>query len=116
MKKVIIAGTRTFDDYYFLKNVLNELYPKPIIVVCGGASGADNFGRLWAIKKGYPYEMFWAQWDKEGKKAGYNRNVKMGEFADELVAFWDRKSKGTEHMIKIMEEKGKPVKIVYYEE
>ena len=31
-----------------------------------------------------------------------------------LLAFWDKKSKGTEHMIKIAKQKGLIVKIVYY--
>ena len=41
-------------------------------------------------------------WDKYGKSAGYIRNTEMAEAGDILVAFWDGKSKGTEHMINIM--------------
>lgn len=33
------------------------------------------------------------------------------KYADMLLAIWDCKSKGTEHMIKIMNDKGKPIHV-----
>lgn len=116
MKKVIIAGSRTFDDYKLLEKTLDALYPEPVEIVCGGAHGADNMGRLWAIKKGYPVKMFIPQWQKDGKQAGFNRNVEMADFSDELIAFYNGTSKGTEHMINIMKGIGKPIKVITYEE
>lgn len=38
----------------------------------------------------------------------------MAKNADALVAFWDSKSKGTEHMIAHAREKGLKVKVVEY--
>ena len=46
-----------------------------------------------------------ADWDLDGKSAGFKRNVKMAEYADALVAFWDGESKGTKHMIETAKEK-----------
>lgn len=115
MKKVIIAGSREFDNYSLLANTLDKLYQEPIEVVCGGARGADNYGRFWAIKKDYPYKTFIPQWQKEGKQAGFNRNVEMAGYADEAIVFWNGKSKGSEHMINIMKGIGKPVKVIKYE-
>lgn len=46
-----------------------------------------------------------ANWDLYGKSAGYRRNEDMAKYAKEdtnigvLIAFWDRVSKGTKHMI-----------------
>jgi len=114
MKKVIVAGSRTFENYKLLEQTLNKLYPEPIEVVCGGAKGADNMGRLWAIKRNYPYKIFIPNWQAEGKVAGYNRNVEMALYSEELIAFWDGMSKGTEHMIKIMKNLEKPVKVIEY--
>lgn len=114
MKKVIVAGSRDFDDYGLLVSTLDKLYPEPIEVVCGGARGADNFGRVWAVKHDYPYTTFIPNWQKEGKSAGYNRNVEMADYADEAVVFWDGQSKGSQHMINIMKGIGKPVKVVNY--
>ena len=57
---------------------------------------------------------FPADWDLEGKSAGFKRNVKMAEYADALVAFWDGESKGTKHMIEIAKEKGLDIRIKRY--
>lgn len=114
MKKVIVAGSREFDNYKLLAETLDNIYPTPIEVVCGGARGADSFGRFWATKHDYPYTTFTPNWQKEGKSAGYNRNVAMADYADEAVVFWDGQSKGSQHMINIMKGIGKPVKVVNY--
>lgn len=39
----------------------------------------------------------------------------MAEVADALIAFWDGSSKGTKHMIDIMNEKNLLVRVVEYE-
>jgi hypothetical protein len=39
----------------------------------------------------------------------------MAEVADALIAFWDGESKGTKHMIDIMNNKGLPTKVVNYD-
>ena len=116
MKKVIVAGSRTFEDYKLLEKTLDNLYKEPVEIVCGGAHGADNFGRLWAVKKGYPVKMFIPQWQKDGIQAGFNRNVEMADYCDEAICVWDGESKGTAHMIRIMKGMGKPVKVITYEE
>ena len=55
-----------------------------------------------------------ADWDLDGKSAGFKRNVKMAEYADALVAFWDGESKGTKHMIETAKEKGLDIRIKHY--
>lgn len=114
MKKVIIAGSRTFEDYRLLEKTLDQMYSEPIEVVCGGAHGADNFGRLWAAKKGYEVKTFIPQWQQEGKQAGFNRNVEMADYCDEAICVWDGESKGTAHMIRIVEGLGKPCHVLRF--
>jgi hypothetical protein len=53
-----------------------------------------------------------AEWNKFGKSAGYRRNVTIVEHSDIIVAFWDGKSKGTQHTINIAKEKGKGLIII----
>ena len=60
-------------------------------------------------------EIYPAQWKKFGKRAGYRRNEQMAEVADALIAFWDGSSRGTKHMIDIMNEKNLLVRVVEYE-
>lgn len=77
-----------------------HLYPlENFTLVSGGAKGADTFARDYAEKHAYPFKEYLAKWDEHGKKAGILRNLEMLEIADQVVAFWDGKSRGTSHMI-----------------
>ena len=104
MFRVIIAGSRDFSDYDVLKSyadvkLSNISRRDSIEVVSGCARGADTLGERYAEERGYGIKKFPADWNRYGKSAGYLRNVEMAEYADALIAFWDGKSKGTEHMI-----------------
>ena len=102
MFKVIVAGSRHFDDYPFLCWKLDRLLAQKIgdvEIVCGMARGADSLGEQYAKERGIPIRYFPADWQTLGKSAGYQRNVQMAAYADALVAFWDGKSRGTAHMI-----------------
>ncbi len=107
--KVIIAGSRNFNDYETLKNVCDYIIGNPefkVEVISGNANGADKLGEQYANEKKYDLKIFKADWDKHGKKAGYIRNTEMSEYGNMLIAFWDGESKGTKHMIDIAKKKG----------
>lgn len=42
--------------------------------------------------------------------------MKIVEYADKIIAFWDGKSRGTEFVIKYAEKLGKPCRVVYCDE
>jgi hypothetical protein len=118
--KVIIAGSRGFSNYKLLREQCNKFLREKrktsnIIVVSGHARGADTLGEKYAQDEGFTLEIYPAQWKKFGKGAGYRRNEQMAEIADALIAFWDGSSKGTKHMIDIMNEKNLLVRVVEYE-
>lgn len=118
--KVIIAGSRGFSNYKLLREKCNEYLREKrkeynIIIISGGARGADTLGEKYAQDEGFSLEVFPANWNKFGKSAGFRRNEQMGEVADALIAFWDGKSHGTKHMIEIMENKKLLVRVVNYE-
>lgn len=117
---VIIAGSRGFSNYKLLREQCNKFLREKrktsnIIVVSGHARGADTLGEKYAQDEGFTLEIYPAQWKKFGKRAGYRRNEQMAEVADALIAFWDGSSKGTKHMIEIMENKKLLVRVVNYE-
>lgn len=117
--KVIVAGSRGFNDYRLLRENCNSALREKkkthnIIIVSGHAKGADAFGEKYAKDEGFDLEIFPADWKKFGKAAGFRRNEQMAEFADALIAFWDGKSHGTKHMIDIATEKGIKVKVIEY--
>lgn len=115
--RVIIAGSRDFCDYVFLSDTCNCLLSRKvqtntIVIISGGARGADRMGEQYAEEKGYEIRRFIPDWEKEGKKAGYLRNTQMAENADALIAFWDEKSRGTKNMIDTARKKGLLVRVV----
>lgn len=105
--RVIVAGSRGFNDYQKLCKTLDHLLcryqPSEVEIVSGGARGADTLGERYAKEKGCSLKIFPAEWDKFGKSAGYRRNVQMAEYSNGCVVFWDGKSKGAKHMIDIAE-------------
>ena len=117
MNKVIVAGTRGFNNYNLMCNKLYKfLYNlKDVEIVSGTARVADSLGERYAKQHNLALKQFPANWDKYGKRAGYLRNSQMADYADYLVAFWDGKSKGTSLMINLAKEKGLKVRVVNYE-
>lgn len=120
VRKIIIAGGRDFNNYellkkkcdYYLSKAIND--GDKIVIVSGTAKGADTLGELYAKERGFVIERHPANWEQYGKRAGYLRNAEMADVADALIAFWDEKSRGTEHMINLAKERKLIVRIVKY--
>ena len=113
--KVIIAGSRDFDDYELLRKYCDFYLQSQtdIEIVSGTAKGADQLGEKYATEKGYQIKRFPADWSK-GKSAGYIRNEEMAKYADALIAFWNGMSKGTEHMINLANKYNLKIRICNY--
>ena len=126
--RVIIAGSRDFNDYELLKKSAIEIITKKTMlpdltrIVSGGARGADTLGERFANEMGLEISRFIPDWDGLGKRAGYVRNAEMAKFAVEddndgmLIAFWDGQSRGTKHMIDLAKRYGLEVHVVNYKE
>jgi len=116
IKRVVIAGCRDFTDYkqakeyidFCISNIRQEYR---IIIVSGGARGADTLGEKYAKQNGFEIERYLADWDTYGKSAGARRNKKMAEVCDYVICFWDGKSKGTKIMIDYAKQYNRPLKI-----
>lgn len=98
--RTIIAGSRTVTDYETVKKGIESIAIPITVVLCGEAKGPDKLGKYWASENNIPVESYPADWEKHGKGAGFIRNIEMVKNADVLIAFWDGRSKGTEHVIK----------------
>lgn len=115
--KLIIAGTRAFNDATLMATKMKKLtqWTKPTLIVSGGAQGADTLGEGWAVIHNIPITLFKAQWQMYGKSAGFKRNEEMAQYADALVVFWDGISKGTKHMIDLARKHNLPTRIIRYD-
>lgn len=103
--KTIIAGSRGITDYQTVWGAIIDSGIYVTEVVSGGAKGVDLCGEKYASKHSIPIIKFIPDWSK-GKRAGIDRNNKMAEYADALVAVWDGVSRGTEHMINAARKRG----------
>lgn len=101
--KVIIAGSRSIKDYDVVKYAIHQCpFVEEITeIISGGASGVDALGEEFARECKIPLTIVRANWDEDGRSAGFIRNRKMVCMADGLIALWDGESKGTEHTIKL---------------
>lgn len=73
-----------------------------VAVVLSGANqrSPDAWGESWAkMHDSVGLELYEAEWDAKGRKAGILRNEEMAVEADAVLAFWDGESSGTEHML-----------------
>ena len=82
MFKVLVCGGRNYNNDQLLYTILDHMYDEygllgPIVIIHGGARGADTLGDQWAKDRQIPIEEFKAEWDIYGKSAGYIRNKRM---------------------------------------
>ena len=115
-KRIVIFGCRDFYDYATAKAFIDscisdirEIYN--IVIISGGARGADMLGERYAKEEGFALERYPAEWEKFGKIAGPIRNSQMAKLGDFFICFWDGVSPGTKNMLDLIKSLDKPVKI-----
>jgi len=126
--RLIIAGSRGISGCeadLAIREALINYGLKPTEIISGGAKGVDDAAERYAHEVGIDFVKFPANWNGKGKAAGYRRNQKMAWYAKQagvyllsmgkevtpeykpaLLAIWDGRSAGTEHMINIAEDEG----------
>lgn len=109
-KAVIVVGTRTYDDYDKVSEILNKMkVDESFDIISGGASGADSLAERYAKENLIKSIIIKPDWNKYGKKGGYERNKQMHILLKQYeerycVCFWDGKSVGTTHNFKLSKE------------
>lgn len=112
--RVVVAGSRSFQNYPLMCKELDKIKDRIECIVSGDAAGADTYGCMYARDNNIPIRHCPADWQKYGTAAGYVRNKQMGDYGDELVAFWDGVSPGTNDIINYMKKLGKKVTVIEY--
>ena len=115
-KRVLIAGSRVFTDYEQARDYIDFCISKirkenKVIIVSGGAKGADLLGERYAKENGFKIEKYLPDWGKYGKSAGVKRNKTMVEISDYVICFWNGMSKGTKSTIDFSKRLEKPLKV-----
>ena len=114
---IAVIGSRGFDNYSLLQEQLNQVIAqhnaddKSVVIVSGGAKGADALAERYAKEYQLETLIFKPDWKQYGRGAGPIRNRLIIQAADIVLAFWDCKSKGTQHSIS---EAGKALVVCSY--
>ena len=111
MTRFAVVGSRGFPSRQQVENVLAQLVGPEDTVVSGGARGVDSWAVEWAEAQGIATKVFPADWS-QGRGAGFARNATIVANADEVVAFWDGKSRGTADTIRKARAASKKLTIV----
>ena len=105
--KVAIIGSRSI-----ITTDLGMYISEGDEIVSGGAAGVDSCAAEYAKKRGLKLTVFLPQYDLYGRAAPIVRNKKIVDYADKIIAFWDKKSMGTLSVIKYAQKVGKLCEII----
>ena len=107
--RLAIVGSRSLVnidiDSYIPQNVSE--------IVSGGAKGVDSIAKDYANRNGILLTEFLPNYKLYGRGAPIKRNEEIARYSDEVIAFWDGKSKGTEHTINFFKNLGKKVTVIF---
>jgi len=117
---VLVCGGRDYGDWNAVYRELDAVLAHRrsaglpdggMVVLEGGATGADRFARWWATERGISFHEEPAEWGVHGRSAGIIRNQKMVEMSPDLcIAFPG--GRGTADMVSRCRRQGIPVKEV----
>lgn len=111
--KVLVCGSRHFNDYERLKREL-DAHSDITQIIHGAARGADTLAGRYGEIHSIRVRDFPADWNTYGRSAGPIRNSQMlteGK-PDLVIAFRGSNSRGTQNMINQATKAGVPVEII----
>lgn len=112
--RVLVTGGRDYTDRDRVTRVLDLVHERigVLVVIHGGATGADTLASEWAIDRGVPTEPYAVtkeEWRTQGISAGPRRNARMlaASAPDVVVAFPG--GRGTANMTSLADEATVPI-------
>lgn len=125
--RIAIVGSRSFNDYNRMKAVMDKLIDSldsnNIMIISGGAKGADKLSERYAREQGYRIKVYKADWnnierpgarikERYGRKydadAGFVRNS-LVQAVSHICAAFHNGSRGTADTIRKFRAAGKEV-------
>jgi hypothetical protein len=109
--KILVFGGRHYHDrdmVYKCLGMLEFYYPK-LVVIQGGAPGADKLGKDWGKLNGHAGVQIDALWDYYQKGAGFIRNAWMQDIMEPDLGVEFPGGSGTADMRKRLVKHGVPV-------
>lgn len=106
--KLAIIGSRSIS----VKNLDIYIPQNTTEIVSGGAKGIDSDAAEYAIQNNIKLTVFLPDYKRYRRGAPLKRNEQIAEYADMAIAFWDGKSKGTQHTISLFQKLKKEIEII----
>lgn len=109
--RLLITGSRSWDNINYIRSTFMSLadeYGDDITLVSGACpTGADRLGEMVASELNWAIELYPADWNTYGKRAGFVRNSEMIDTnPDIVVGFVRNKSKGASMTVNLGKNKG----------
>lgn len=126
---ILVAGSRNYNDFNEFSKVMDCVLSyhvkehHPIVIVSGGAKGADFLAERYADMRGYAKHIIPAEWKMYNKRAGYIRNNQMHDYIRQqkdmprgCICFWStvEKSAGTRQNFSLCKKFDTPLKVFDY--
>ncbi len=106
--KIALIGSRNL----IVKDLGRYLPENVTEIVSGGARGIDTCAREYAKSHGIKLKEFLPEYEKHGRSAPLKRNLKIIDYADLIIAFWDGQSRGTKFVIDNCKKRNKKVTVI----
>jgi len=116
--KIGIVGSRTWTNAKLMARTIESYVSKhrlkweDIILISGGAKGADKLAEEFAQWKKIAIEVYLPDWELHGKTAGFLRNTIIARESEFLFCFWDGKSRGCMDTVEKIKKSGKQFEII----
>ena len=98
MKFIGIIGSRrrnAHPDYLAVKAAFESIYREGDWIVSGGCpKGGDRFAEEIAKDRGIPIIIFYPDWVRHGRAAGFVRNAEIAAYSDSIIACCTPERKG----------------------
>ncbi len=107
--KIAIIGSREIE----FVDIGAYLPKKCNLIISGGARGVDACAAKYAREHKIDLIELLPRYDFYGRRAPLYRNMEIVNLADEVLAFWDGKSRGTGFVIDYCKKVGKKYTVIW---
>lgn len=109
-----ISGTRRFNNFALFSRYMDSFreHIDIAMIISGGAKGIDELAYRYAIKNGITFICYPPVPQDGFPRAFFRRNLRIIEASELLIAFPDKKSKGTRHAINLAKKLNKECYII----
>lgn len=113
--KLAVTGSRHWPDRDSVYAALDDIEPRPTLIVTGGAIGVDSYAGSWAQSRGIHLAI--VRPPNHMPQSYLDRNTVIVDLADKVIAFRAAgRSNGTDDTIRKAEQVGKLLRIVRADE